>query len=93
MRLREIPITAWIGLFGIALAIFCAIFAPLIAPYGETEVVGGVWEAADGQFFFGLDNIMKIIRMDYVFAYNQNGFFDQGLKISVRGFTAIYSED
>ena len=45
------------------------------------------------EFFFGLDNIMKIIRMDYVFAYNQNGFFDQGLKISVRGFTAIYSED
>ena len=61
MRLRDIPITAWIGIIGIALACFCAAFAPLIAPYGETEVVGGVWQEADAQFFFGLDNLGRDI--------------------------------
>ena len=61
MRLREIPITAWIGIAGILLAFFCAIFAPWIAPYGETEVVGNVWQAADAQYFFGLDNLGRDI--------------------------------
>ena len=59
--MREIPITAWVGIIGIALACFCAAFAPLIAPYGETEVVGGVWQEADAQFFFGLDNLGRDI--------------------------------
>uniref|UniRef100_UPI001C2F2CEC hypothetical protein n=1 Tax=Stenotrophomonas sp. GbtcB23 TaxID=2824768 RepID=UPI001C2F2CEC len=57
MRARDIPITAWIGMLGIAVAFFCAIFAPLFAPYGETDVVGAVWQEADAQFFFGLDNL------------------------------------
>jgi len=61
MRLREIPITAWIGIAGILLALFCAIFAPWIAPHGETEVVGEVWAPADGQFYFGLDNLGRDI--------------------------------
>lgn len=61
MRLREIPITAWFGIAGILLAFFCAIFAPWIAPYGETEVVGNVWQAADAQYFFGLDNLGRDI--------------------------------
>ncbi len=48
MRLRDIPISAWIGLSGIALAFICAIFAPLIAPYGERDIVaacGSRWAA------------------------------------------------
>ncbi len=44
MRLRQIPISAWVGIFGITLAVFCALFAPLIAPHGEREVVGAVWD-------------------------------------------------
>ena len=61
MRLRDIPITAWIGMAGILLAFICAIFAPWIAPYGETEVVGNVWQPADAQYFFGLDNLGRDI--------------------------------
>ncbi|RYE71560.1 MAG: ABC transporter permease, partial [Hyphomicrobiales bacterium] len=30
MRLRSIPVSAWIGFAGIALALFCALFAPYI---------------------------------------------------------------
>lgn len=57
MKLREIPLSAWIGLAGIALALFCAIFAPVIAPYGEREIVGDVWEPMGGNFLLGTDNL------------------------------------
>ncbi len=61
MRLREIPITAWIGILGILVAFICAIFAPWIAPYGETQVVGDVWAPADATYVFGLDNLGRDI--------------------------------
>jgi len=59
--LRDIPITAWIGMIGIAIAFIFALFAPLIAPYGETEVVGSVWQMPDAQYVFGLDNLGRDI--------------------------------
>ncbi|MBW9052652.1 ABC transporter permease [Rhizobium mesosinicum] len=61
MRLRDIPITAWIGMIGIAIAFIFALFAPFIAPYGETEVVGSVWQIPDAQYVFGLDNLGRDI--------------------------------
>ncbi|WP_373236469.1 ABC transporter permease [Cohaesibacter celericrescens] len=61
MKLKEIPFTAWIGLAGIALTLICAFFAPYIAPYGETEVVGDVWAPMSAQFPFGLDNLGRDI--------------------------------
>ena len=36
---------------------FCAIFAPWLAPYGQSQVVGDVWEPLFGEFFFGTDQI------------------------------------
>lgn len=61
MKLQDIPISAWIGMFGIALALICAIFAPWLAPYSETDIVGNVWAPADGQYIFGLDNLGRDI--------------------------------
>jgi peptide/nickel transport system permease protein len=61
MRLRDIPITAWIGMAGIVIAFIFAIFAPWIAPYGETQVVGDVWQMPDDQYIFGLDNLGRDI--------------------------------
>jgi peptide/nickel transport system permease protein len=61
MKLKDIPISAWIGMFGVALALICAIFAPWLAPYSETDIVGNVWAPADGQFIFGLDNLGRDI--------------------------------
>ncbi len=57
MRLSSIPISAWVGIIGIVLAVFCAIFAPLIAPYGESEIVGSVWQPMGGDFLLGTDNL------------------------------------
>ena len=38
---------------------FCAIFAPWLAPYGQSEIVGDVWEPLFGEFFFGTDQICR----------------------------------
>lgn len=67
MRLKQIPISAWVGIFGIVLAIFCAVFAPLIAPYGEREIVGSVWEPMGGTYLLGTDNLGRdlLSRMIY----------------------------
>jgi peptide/nickel transport system permease protein len=67
MRLKQIPISAWIGIFGIALAVFCALFAPLIAPYGERDIVGSVWEPMGGTYLLGTDNLGRdlLSRMIY----------------------------
>lgn len=57
MNLKAIPISAWIGIAGIVITLFCAVFAPLIAPYGEREIVGAVWLPLGGDFLLGTDNL------------------------------------
>jgi len=53
----DLNTSARIG-FGIVLFFtICAVFAPWLAPYGESEVVGDVWEPIFGEFFFGTDQI------------------------------------
>ncbi len=55
--MRSVPLPALIGLFITGLFLFTAVFAPWIAPYGVSEVVGDVWEPASGSFWLGTDNI------------------------------------
>jgi hypothetical protein len=45
------------------------------------------------EFFAGLDNIFKIFRIDYVFAYRDNRYFDSGIKIGIRAFRTLFEED
>jgi hypothetical protein len=45
------------------------------------------------EFFAGIDNIFKIIRVDYVFAYRDNRYFDNGIKIGIRGFSTLFEDD
>ena len=45
------------GLLVVSAFAFCAIFAPWLAPYGQSEIVGDVWEPLFGKFFFGTDQI------------------------------------
>ena len=53
----DLNTSARIGLFIVAFFAFCALFAPWLAPYGESEIVGDVWEPLFGNFFFGTDQI------------------------------------
>src|SRR5690348_5204593 len=43
MLLRRAPLSAKIGLAIVALNLLAALLAPLLAPHGETVVVGAVW--------------------------------------------------
>ncbi|HEY6336463.1 MAG TPA: ABC transporter permease [Alphaproteobacteria bacterium] len=55
--LRHAPLTAWFGIFVIVTYCVLAIFAPLIAPYGESQVVGNQYEEWGAQFLFGTDQL------------------------------------
>lgn len=55
--LKSAPPTAMFGMAVIAFYFFCALFAPLIAPYGEAEVVGKAYELPSAAHWFGLDQI------------------------------------
>ena len=49
--------SARVGLMIVLFFAFCAAFAPWLAPYGESEIVGDVWEPLFGEFVFGTDLI------------------------------------
>ena len=64
---KNITIGASVGLVFTALFLFAAIFAPWIAPYGQAEIVGSVWEPMSRSFWLGTDNIGRdlLSRMIY----------------------------
>ena len=53
----EAPISAKLGLLTIAAYLFVAIFAPFVAPYSETEILGGAYELWSEKFPLGTDNL------------------------------------
>ncbi|HRX35595.1 MAG TPA: ABC transporter permease [Aestuariivirga sp.] len=55
--LATAPISAWFGMIVIAIYAIAAIFAPLIAPHGEAEVVGKAYQPAFGDYLLGTDQI------------------------------------
>lgn len=55
--LRNPPLSAKIGMAVLLFFIICAVFAPIIAPYGEAESVGKTWIGPSGEFWLGTDNI------------------------------------
>ena len=55
--LRNPPLSAKIGMVILLIFIICAVFAPVIAPYGEAESVGKTWIGPSAEFWLGTDNI------------------------------------
>ncbi|WP_433735283.1 ABC transporter permease [Pseudomonas putida] len=51
------PLSAQFGLLVIVLYILVAVFAPVLAPFGETQVVGEGFAPWGGQFLLGTDNL------------------------------------
>ncbi|MFJ2362298.1 ABC transporter permease [Pseudomonas sp. NPDC087697] len=56
-QLVRAPLSAKFGLLVIILYILVALFAPVLAPYGETQVVGDGFAPWSGQFLLGTDNL------------------------------------
>lgn len=57
VSLRRIPLSALFGLTVICLYILIALFAPVLAPFGESEIVGGRHELWSAAFIFGTDQL------------------------------------
>ncbi|MEQ9260324.1 MAG: ABC transporter permease [Roseovarius sp.] len=55
--LRTAPPSAIFGMVMVTLYILVAFFAPLIAPFGESEIVGGAYEPWGEEFLLGTDTV------------------------------------
>ena len=58
---HRLNVTATIGLAIIAINVVAAVFAPLLAPYGQADIVGDAWADPDRLHWLGLDNIGRDI--------------------------------
>lgn len=61
------PLSALIGMIFTGAFFLAALLAPVIAPYGMAEIVGGVWDPASAEHWFGTDAIGRdmLSRMIY----------------------------
>jgi len=66
--LKGAPPTAWFGLLVIGLYTVVALFAPLIAPYSETEIAGMEFEPWGGEFWLGTDSLGRDLLSRLVYA-------------------------
>jgi peptide/nickel transport system permease protein len=55
--MRTAPLTAGFGLFVIFTYAISGIFAPIIAPYGEAEVISSAFAPADENMLLGADQL------------------------------------
>jgi len=60
-ELTKAPVSAWFGMIVVVIYVVCAIFAPLIAPYGEAEIVGKGYQPGSTEFWLGTDQIGRDI--------------------------------
>ena len=65
--LKNIPLSAALGLFITGLYFLAALFAPLIAPYGMAETVGDVWEGSSSAHWLGTDQIGRDLLTRMIF--------------------------
>ncbi|WP_343563451.1 ABC transporter permease [Kiloniella sp. b19] len=65
--LKTAPASAWFGMIVIALIAFMGVFADILAPYSETEVVGPQYAPWSDEFILGTDNLGRdmLSRMIY----------------------------
>ena len=55
--MRNAPLTASFGLFVIVVYVVAAVFAPVIAPYGEAEVISSSYAPPDDKMILGGDQL------------------------------------
>lgn len=67
-RLRESPCSAKFGMMVIAAYLVLAIFAPLIAPYGEAEVIGKAYQPWSAAHWLGTDQLGRDMAARMIYA-------------------------
>ncbi|UDL93142.1 ABC transporter permease [Lichenihabitans sp. PAMC28606] len=63
MRLfgHKLSLTAWVGFIIILINVVVALGAPMIAPFGQADIVGDAWADPDRLHLLGLDNLGRDI--------------------------------
>jgi peptide/nickel transport system permease protein len=67
LNLKNIPLSAWLGLVITGLFVFAAIFAPWVAPFPNAEIVGDVWEPMSAAHWLGTDNLGRDLLSRMIF--------------------------
>ncbi|MEP9372417.1 ABC transporter permease [Mesorhizobium sp. KR1-2] len=67
LTLKNIPLSAWLGLIVTGLFAFAAIFAPWVAPFPNAEIVGDVWEPMSAAHWLGTDNLGRDLLSRMIF--------------------------
>ena len=57
MNLKNMPFSAQFGVLVTITYLILALAAPLLAPYGETQIVGDIWEPFSSTFLLGTDSL------------------------------------
>ncbi|WPZ33834.1 ABC transporter permease [Thalassobaculum sp. OXR-137] len=65
--IKTAPLTATFGLFVIMTYAIAGVFAPVIAPYGEAEVIAGAFAPADENMLLGADQLGRDLFSRLVF--------------------------
>jgi peptide/nickel transport system permease protein len=58
---HKLSLTAWIGLIIIVINVAVALLAPVLAPFGQADIVGDAWADPDNLHLLGLDNLGRDI--------------------------------
>jgi peptide/nickel transport system permease protein len=64
---KQAPLSAWFGMVVIACYVVLAVFAPLIAPYSQSEIVAGQYEPWSQQYIFGTDQLGRDLLSRLIF--------------------------
>lgn len=65
---HKVGVVAAIGMALVLLNIAAALFGPWLAPYGETQLVGPVWQPMSAMHWLGLDNLGRDLASRMLFA-------------------------
>jgi peptide/nickel transport system permease protein len=65
--LKTAPLSAWFGMVVITFYLFCAVFARVIAPHGQSDVVGKAFQPSSAALWLGTDQLGRdlLSRMIY----------------------------
>ena len=93
---KDLNWSARVGLFIVLFFAFYAIFAPWLAPYGESEIVGDVWEPIGGEFVFGTDIIGRDMLSRLIFGatkHNRTRTVDHTMFVHPRQYNGVRRRD
>ncbi len=67
LTLKNIPLSAWLGLIVTGVFVFAAVFAPWVAPFPNAAIVGDVWEPMSSVHWLGTDNLGRDLLSRMIF--------------------------